>query len=966
MGNSEKLIVEVVAAHNLMPKDGHGSSSPLVEVQFEGQKRRTAAIPKNLNPVWNECLVFSISDTGDLPYRSIDVAVYNDHSSATAGRNFLGKVRIPAAGVPAPGEHAFPQLFPLEKRSLFSHIRGEISLKIYRASAIGGRGLQLAKSKSNLSQEKQPPVAPMEVSPTRSAMKPAEPVSSRPSAETPLPESGKPNVLAAAPPQMQTHNGEEDFALKETRPRLGGEGFSSDRDRTSRTYDLVEQMRYLYVRVVRARELGTAAAGETRVEVKLGNYRGVTRPSAAQHWDQSFAFSSDTIQSSTVEIIVKERVDDFIGRLGFDLSEVPRRVPPDSTLAPQWYRLDDRNGVKGKAEIMVSVWFGTQADEAFSESWHSRATGVNSDMLGSIKSKVYVAPKLWYLRVSVIEAQDLLPGEKGAALLGRFPELSVKAQIGNHVLRTPTAAVMQSRNPSSPFWNEDLLFVVAEPFDEHLLVTVEDRLGHGHSEPLGRVVIPISAVERRLNEQPAVSRWFGLERLTVQGVARLVSRVHLGLCLEGGYHVLDEMTMYSSDLRPPAKQLWMPHIGVLELGILCATGLVPAKLREAKGGTTDAYCVAKYGQKWIRTRTVIDSFSPKWNEQYTWEVFDPCTVITIGVFDNSLNGSGDVRIGKVRIRLSTLQTDRVYSHMYPLLTLHTAGLKKMGDLHLAIRFSCANAGNMLQSYMRPLLPKMHYLEPLLVRQVENLRYQATNVVAARLGRAEPPLGREVVECMLDHGSHLWSMRKSRANFFRLVAVLSTPIAVGRWADSIRSWKRPVISALISSAVLMFVIFPGMILPAVFCGIAMAGLWNYRSRPKNPPHMDARMSSAEAIYGDELDEELDSFPTSRSAEVVRMRYDRLRSVAGRVQTVVGDLGTQGERAQALLSWRDQRATFLFVLFCIAAAVVFYVVPVRAVAAGLVVYVLRPPRFRSRLPSPLMNFFRRLPAKADCLL
>ncbi|KAK8948300.1 hypothetical protein KSP40_PGU015711 [Platanthera guangdongensis] len=845
-----------------MPKDGHGSSSPLVEVQFEGQKRRTAAIPQNLNPVWNERLVFSVSDTGDLPYSSIDVAVYND----------LGKVRIPAAGVPAPGEHAFPQLFPLEKRSLFSHIRGEISLKIY----------------------------------------------------------------------------EEDFALKETRPRLAGEGFSSDRDRTSRTYDLVEQMQYLYVRVVRARELGTTAGGETRVEVKLGNYRGMTRPSAAQHWDQSFAFSSDTIQSSTVEIIVKERVDDFIGRLGFDLSEVPRRVPPDSTLAPQWYRLDDRNGVKGKAEIMASVWFGTQADEAFSESWHSRAAGVNSDMLGSIQSKVYVAPKLWYLRVSVIEAQDLLPGEK------RFPELFVKAQIGNHVLRTPTAAFMQSRNPSSPFWNEDLLFVIAEPFDEHLLVTVEDRLGQGHSEPLGRVVIPISAVERRLNEQPAVSRWFGLER------ARLVSRVQLGLCLEGGYHVLDEMTMYSSDLRPPAKQLWLPHIGVLELGILCATGLVPVKLREANGGTTDAYCVAKYGQKWIRTRTVIDSFSPKWNEQYTWEVFDPCTVITIGVFDN------DVRIGKVRIRLSTLQTDRVYAHVYPLLTLHPAGLKKMGDLHLAIRFSCANAGNMLQSYMRPLLPKMHYLEPLLVRQVENLRYQATNVVAARLGRAEPPLGREVVEYMLDHGSHLWSMRKSRANFFRLVAVLSTPIAVGRWAESIRSWKRPVISALVSLAVLMFVIFPDMILPAVFCGIAMTGLWNYRSRPKNPPHMDTRMSSAEAIYGDELDEELDSFPTSRSADVVRMRYDRLRSVAGRVQKVVGDLGTQGERAQALLSWRDQRATFLFVVFCISAAAVFYAVPVRAMAAGLVVYVMRPPRFRSRLPSPLMNFFRRLPAKADCLL
>jgi hypothetical protein len=51
-------------------------------------------------------------------------------------------------------------------------------------------------------------------------------------------------------------------------------------------------------------------------------------------------------------------------------------------------------------------------------------------------------------------------------------------------------------------------------------------------------------------------------------------------------------------------------------------------------GSTDAYCVAKYGPKWIRTRTIFDSFNPRWNEQYTWEVDDPCTVLTVGVFDN--------------------------------------------------------------------------------------------------------------------------------------------------------------------------------------------------------------------------------------------------------------------------------------------------------------------------------------------
>ncbi|MCI88345.1 multiple C2 and transmembrane domain-containing protein 1, partial [Trifolium medium] len=41
----------------------------------------------------------------------------------------------------------------------------------------------------------------------------------------------------------------------------------------------------------------------------------------------------------------------------------------------------------------------------------------------------------------------------------------------------------------------------------------------------------------------------------------------------------------------------------------------------------------------------------------------------------------------------------------------------------------------------------------------------------------------------------------------------------------------------------------------------------------------------------MDEEFDTFPTSKNPDLVRMRYDRLRSVAGRIQTVVGDLASQ---------------------------------------------------------------------------
>ncbi|CAN1307200.1 FT-interacting protein 3 [Linum perenne] len=314
----------------------------------------------------------------------------------------------------------------------------------------------------------------------------------------------------------------------------------------------------------------------------------------------------------------------------FDLNEVPKRVPPDSPLAPQWYRLEDRKGDKGKGELMLAVWMGTQADEAFPESWHSDAATAN------IRSKVYLSPKLWYLRVNVIEAQDLIPSDKG-----RYPEVFVKAILGNQMLRT---RISPSRTVN-PMWNEDLMFVAAEPFEEPLILSVEDRVAPNKDDVLGRCAIPLQYMDRRYDHKPVNTRW---------------------------------------------------------------------------------------------------------------------------------------------------------------------------------------------------------------------------------------------------------------------------------------------------------------------------------RPRHPPHMDTRLSHAESAHPDELDEEFDTFPTSRPSDIVRMRYDRLRSIAGRIQTVVGDLATQGERLQSLLSWRDPRATALFVIFCLIAAVVLYVTPFQVVALLTGLYVLRHPRFRHKLPSVPLNFFRRLPARTDCML
>ncbi|CAH1416026.1 unnamed protein product [Lactuca virosa] len=756
--------------------------------------------------------------------------------------------------------------------------------------------------------------------------------------------------VPGVPPLQQ-----DDYKLKDTSPQLG--------ERLATTYDLVEQTYHLYVRVVKAKDLPVGS--DPYVEVKLGNYRGRTRHFEKRpnpEWNQVFAFSKDRVQSSTLEVYVKDKEtfgrDDYIGKVVFDLNEIPTRVPPDSPLAAQWYRLTDR---RGQGEIMVAVWMGTQADEAFPEAWHSDASSAHGEGVFNVRSKVYVSPKLWYLRVNVIEAQDVISNDRS-----RVPDVSVKAQVGNQTLRTKISSV----RTMNPLWNEDFVFVAAEPFEEHLVLTVEDRVHPSRDEVLGTLSLPLTMFEKRLDHRPVHSRWFNLEKYGL-GETRFSSRLHIRVCLEGGYHVLDESTLYISDQRPTAKQLWKQPCGVLEVGILGAEGLLPMKMHDGRG-STDAYCVAKYGQKWVRTRTFLDTLNPKWNEQYTWEVYDPCTVITLGVFDNCHLGAEksdtgrDSRIGKVRIRISTLEAHRIYTHSYPLLVLHPSGVKKMGELQLAVRFTTLSLANMVYIYAHPLLPKMHYLNPLTVNQVETLRYQAMNIVAARLGRAEPPLRKEVVEYMLDVDSHMWSMRRSKANFFRIMSLLSSLFSVSRWFNNVREWKNPITTVLVHILFLILLWYPELILPTICLYMFLIGLWNYRFRARHPPHMDPKLSWAEAVHPDELDEEFDTFPTSRPPDVVRMRYDRIRSIAGRIQTVVGDLATQGERIGSLLSWRDPRATSLFVVFCLCLAVVLYVTPVRVVALGGGLYMLRHPKFRSKLPSVPSNFFKRLPAQTDSLL
>ncbi|KAK4776561.1 hypothetical protein SAY86_005249 [Trapa natans] len=1021
MATVQKLVVEVVEAVDLLPKDGHGTSSPYVVFHYKGQRRRTQTAIRDLNPKWGEMMKFNVGKPSEIFSDVLEVSIYHDKNvGPTRRNNFLGRISIGSSQFVKKGEEALIY-YPLQKKDFLSWVRGEIGLKIYYADEEVPQ--PQPQPQPAPPQENAPPPSGEALPPDATPTSEAAAVPPPPQENVPLPEGESPPLEAPSPQtENSLPNGEATAEPAEAdatsdgipqphppevmaaaassasipvvkfagisappplpRPLPLNRTYTTDSpDSTTilerSSFDLVDKMHYLFVKVVKARHLPTN--GSPVVKIVVSSHHLKSRPSRKSsvssffEWDQTFAFGGDAPESSSIlEVSVWDPPGDlvgpspdvagykFFGGICFHVMEIPLRDPPDSPLAPQWYRLEGGGAHHG--DLMLATWIGTQADEAFPEAWKSDTAGnVNA------RAKVYQSPKLWYLRATVIEAQDIMPS---SGL--KEQSFQVKVQLGFQLQKTKVSVTRDG----TLAWNEDLLFVAAEPFDDSLLTfAVESRQSRGPAT-LGMASVPLVAIERRVEDRKVASRWITLESPLGDKKRVYKGRVHLRLCFDGGYHVMDEPAHVCSDFRPTARQLWKPPVGSVELGIIGCRNLLPMKMANGRG-TTDAFCVAKYGPKWVRTRTVCDTLEPKWNEQYTWRVYDPCTVLTIGVFHNSgeaedsppkdTGGRPDFRIGKVRVRISTLQTNRVYRNIYPLLMLSAGGMKKMGEVEIAIRFVQSSPTlDFLHVYSQPLLPSMHHVKPLGPVQ-GMLRRAAAKTVAAHLSRSEPPIRAEVVLYMLDADSEGFSMRKVRANWLRIINVIVGMTDIVWWVDDIRRWKKPTATILVQVMLMVLVWFPDIIIPTLAFYLFAIGAWKYRFRSRDPlSHFCPRISLAESADGEELDEEFDGIPSARPPDVVQARYDKMRSLGVRLQTVLGDMAAQGERVQALVTWRDPRATGIFIWLCFVVALILYIMPMKVVAVASGFYYFRHPIFRDRMPSSALNFFRRLPSLADRMM
>ena len=351
MAMIRKLIVEVVEARDLLPKDGMGTSSPYVVIDFDGQRKRTQTVHRQLNPTWNEVLEFKVNGSSNMAGELLEVDVLHDRKAGPSRRNnFLGRVRIDSRHFVRKGEEAL-EYFPLEKKSFFSWVRGDIGLRIYyvqEPEMVPEPAPPEAPPAEAAAAP--PPQQPPEAAPPAEGAAPAPPPpppeqspAEAPPAEgaapPPLEQPPEPPVEAQqAPPAEPQPQNDPIPCDVETEPQPPAESNTTAEEEAPpvpqpaaqppepeietaprwvppeprpppqhkapepierSTYDLVDKMHYLFVRVVRARSLPSSVKPHVRIEA-LGRHASTitARRGAFFEWDQTFAFPRDPSSAS--------------------------------------------------------------------------------------------------------------------------------------------------------------------------------------------------------------------------------------------------------------------------------------------------------------------------------------------------------------------------------------------------------------------------------------------------------------------------------------------------------------------------------------------------------------------------------------------------------------------------------------------------------------------------------------------
>ena len=381
-------------------------------------------------------------------------------------------------------------------------------------------------------------------------------------------------------------------------------------------------------------------------------------------------------------------------------------------------------------------------------------------------------------------------------------------------------------------------------------------------------------------------------------------------------------------------------------------------------------------QMWFRTgdvnvavtETAIEGFTVSCPVVSPGAMFSACLVSKGRKKDSKeVTRGAFVDQGVIRFRLSSLECGKSSSLILPFLSSREKGGRVAGYARLDIRLDFPSIKAQMRGFARPAFPQEVYVH-MIDRSptMKSLQRERRELLTDWMRSMNPPFPTEAVNMISRVDCEDFSLSRLRANLRRIRIALKALTRLKKHFDLLASWKRPTLSRLG---------LVGAVLTAYYPSIAFATLAMYLaySLRKDMPSSYAPDAMEEDVVGlDMLDRtEKEELREGVQLQVVRAgvvsnlrhRWASIRGILFMVQDQMDTVAGLLERFESLLDWKAPMVSAMLMSVIFAVGCVIFAIGLRPISAGLLMFLIRPPRMRKPWPPGPIASFLKLPVRGD---
>eukprot|EP00210_Caulerpa_lentillifera_P008307 g7927.t1 len=384
------------------------------------------------------------------------------------------------------------------------------------------------------------------------------------------------------------------------------------------------------------------------------------------------------------------------------------------------------------------------------------------------------------------------------------------------------------------------------------------------------------------------------------------------------------------------------------------------ELSNVKSTVQSCFCVLKCAQHWaLTTSQTLDSIM-QWKWLIKIPVYEPATVLSLAVFGESGRVRQLTRLGKLRVRLSTLEPGKEADCQ---LAFVSEGVE-IGTAKLALKLTYPSDLGLIKGYLRSEFQDDIYNYNLNIGTAKSIiKKERRKIVVQWLDTSEPRIPSTVSTKVLDLEREVFSRKRLGVHIKRIQQCFSFFPMISKKMESLQSWENPfeTIAVILGIWIGLFNVNAVLIISFLLAFLALSISY---SASKGPPSMTDPVLMASTDHSGGNEEK--SHEVSNPYSALKSRYDQIQSILIRIQKILDSIASFSERIHALLTWRDPVATRALTVVLLFAFLAIALLGLQTCIACGVCWLLRPPILRDPFPPAPLNFFKRLPSRSDQIL